>query len=96
VIVVTMHDQPAQRRGLLLGLYEGVPLTEWGWDYNGRIPDKITLYKNSIEQVASSPEELPHIIRETLLHEIAHHLGFDHPHIRGMEKKWRGKRGKAA
>lgn len=76
----------------LLGLYQGTPVTTWSPEYSGKLPDKISLYQMNIENYAQTPEEVPHIIRETLLHEIAHHFGFDHDRIHGMEKRWRQQR----
>jgi predicted Zn-dependent protease with MMP-like domain len=85
------HSRTGTRGGgMLLGLYEGIPITEWGRDFiSGKLPDKITLFKENIEAYAETPEEIPHVIRETLLHEIAHHFGFDHDTIHLMEKRWR-------
>ena len=93
VAIVVTDDAPPQKRGILLGLYEGVPLTAWGrGEMNGKPPDKITIFKHSIESIAASPEEIPALVRETLWHEIAHYFGFDHDKIGGMEKRWREKR----
>lgn len=92
VAIVIEDRQPPMRlskRGTLLGLYEGIPLTEWGREYNGKIPDKITLYKENIEAYAKDAAEIPDVIRETLLHEIAHYFGYDHDKIHEMEKRWR-------
>jgi predicted Zn-dependent protease with MMP-like domain len=61
----------------LLGLYEGVPLTERAADYYGFLPDRITLYKSNIEDEAGSPEEVREVIRRTVIHEMAHHFGID-------------------
>jgi len=43
--------------GLLLGLYEGIPQTIWGKGFGGNLPDKITIFQESIEKLAGSPEE---------------------------------------
>lgn len=65
------------RRGeLLLGLYEGVPQTEWGRGAGGNLPDKITIFQEAIESLAQSKEELIELIRDTVKHEINHHFGF--------------------
>ena len=61
----------------LLGLYEGIPLTERGSDYFGVLPDRITLFKANIEKEADTPEDVREILRVTVLHEIAHHFGID-------------------
>ncbi len=72
----------------LLGLYEGVPLTAWGRDYSGELPDKITFFQEPIEVFAGRPEQIPALVRETVWHEIGHYFGFDEPHIRKLDKKW--------
>ena len=58
------------------------------------LPDKITIFKEPIEQVAGSEEEeeVPRVIRHTVWHEIGHYFGLDHTHIRRMEERWRKRR----
>ena len=60
----------------LYGLYEGVPLTERGAGYYAVLPDKITIFRGPLERDFSR-EELEEQIRITVVHEIAHHFGFD-------------------
>jgi predicted Zn-dependent protease with MMP-like domain len=60
----------------LYGLYEGVPLTERGWGYSGILPDKITIFRGPLER-DFEPDELEQQVRITVVHEIAHHFGFD-------------------
>src|ERR1700755_3505917 len=76
---------------LLLGLYEGIPLTKRGAGYTFVLPDKITLFKHAILMVSRSPESLFEQIKRTLWHEIAHYYGLDHDRIhfleRGLNKK---------
>jgi predicted Zn-dependent protease with MMP-like domain len=59
----------------LLGLYEGVPLSDRGTSYSGVMPDKITLCKDNIEAGRADPAAVEAAVRHTLLHEIAHHFG---------------------
>ncbi|MFH1780734.1 MAG: metallopeptidase family protein [Candidatus Nealsonbacteria bacterium] len=73
----------------LLGLYEGVPKTAWGRDFSGRLPDKITIFQESIENLAQSEEEITDLVKYTVWHEIAHHFGFDEKRVRLLERKWR-------
>ncbi len=70
---------------LLLGLYEGIPLTKRGAGYTFVLPDKITLFKNPILAVASTPEQLFEQIKRTLWHEIAHYYGLDHDDINRLQ-----------
>ena len=58
----------------LLGLYEGIPLTE-RYGYDLVLPDKITLFKDAIESMCSSDEEVVAEVRKTVIHEVAHHFG---------------------
>ena len=58
----------------LLGLYEGIPLTE-RYGYDLVLPDKITLFKDAIESICSSDEEVVAEVRKTVIHEVAHHFG---------------------
>jgi predicted Zn-dependent protease with MMP-like domain len=62
--------------GLLLGLYEGVPLTERTHHYGLVPPDKITIFRGPILRVCPPDETAIRTqIRRTVLHEIAHHFG---------------------
>lgn len=61
---------------LLLGLYEGLPLTE-RYDYGMALPDKITLFQAPIESICDTDEEIEREVRVTVVHEIAHHFGID-------------------
>ncbi|PIR48609.1 hypothetical protein COU80_02775 [Candidatus Peregrinibacteria bacterium CG10_big_fil_rev_8_21_14_0_10_55_24] len=94
-MVIIIEDRPSQeweaihRGKLLLGLYQGIPLTEWGRTFSGKLPDKIMLFREPIEQVAGSEVEVPRVIRETVWHEIGHHFGLDHKRIGKMEQRWR-------
>src|SRR6478672_4284740 len=61
---------------VLLGLYEGVPLTErdsW-WDA-GSLPDRITIYRQPILELCDSREDVVEEVTVTVVHEIAHHFG---------------------
>ena len=70
-------SQPGEEPGtILLGLYEGVPLTErdsW-WDA-GSLPDRITIFRDPILALCSSREEVVQEVTITVVHEIAHHFG---------------------
>lgn len=70
--------------GILLGLYEGIPLTKRGADYGMYpvLPDRITLFRRNIEAVARNDEELRAKIREVLIHEIGHYYGMSETEIR--------------
>jgi predicted Zn-dependent protease with MMP-like domain len=62
---------------LLLGLYQGVPLTERGAGYFGVLPDRIVLFRRPIQARARSDADLAELVREVVLHEVAHYFGID-------------------
>jgi predicted Zn-dependent protease with MMP-like domain len=61
----------------LLGLYEGVALTERTSDYGGVLPDRITIYQDAITDSCADHDEVVHEVAVTVVHEIAHHFGID-------------------
>ncbi|KKQ75547.1 MAG: hypothetical protein US96_C0009G0005 [Candidatus Woesebacteria bacterium GW2011_GWB1_38_5b] len=62
------------QNSLLFGLYEGVPKTKRA-NYSGVLPDKITIFKNSILQVSYSLDDVREKVRSVVMHEIGHHFG---------------------
>ena len=73
------------RSGTLFGLYQGVPLTERGWNYGNVLPDRIVIYQHPIESVASSPEQIEKIVQDTVIHEVGHYFGFTDKELHEME-----------
>ncbi|TSC76728.1 MAG: hypothetical protein G01um101433_696 [Parcubacteria group bacterium Gr01-1014_33] len=72
----------------LLGLYEGIPKTKRGAAYFGVLPDKITIFREPIEEWAGHDQRrVRKLIREVVWHEVGHHLGFDEKGIRALEEK---------
>jgi predicted Zn-dependent protease with MMP-like domain len=83
-VEIVVQDRPTSEElalagieppGTLFGLYTGTPLTERDTTYGMVLPDKITLYKRSIEEVCRTRREVREEIRVTLMHEIGHHFG---------------------
>lgn len=74
-VEVLIEDEPPEEDPELLGLYEGIPLTERGSDYAGVLPDRITLFRRPIEEEAEDEEDLKEVVRETVVHEVAHFFG---------------------
>lgn len=92
-IVIEDNPTPEQLKKLkirknyfLFGLYEGIPKTR-RWGYSDVLPDKITIFKNPIEQSARTEEEIKKIVKETVWHEIAHHFGMDEKEVREAESR---------
>ena len=87
-------DAFAEREGLpegegdllLLGLYQGIPLPKRDPQfYTMALPDKITLFRESIEAYCAGNEaSMQEQIRITLLHEIGHYFGMDDEELRRL------------
>lgn len=74
VEIVVEDEPPAGQR--LLGLYQGVPLTERSSHYGGVLPDKITIYRGPLVRLyGHDPQLLRREVRRVVLHELAHHFG---------------------
>ena len=69
---------------LLLGLYQGVPLTERGSHYGLVLPDKITIFQGPIERICRTPEQVIRQVQRTVRHELAHHFGIDDDRLREL------------
>ena len=93
-VAIVYADEPdehqAKKAGLrqgslLLGLYEGIPMTERGNGYTFVLPDKITLFKHPLIMVSRDEQSFYEQIKRTLWHEIAHFYGLDHGRIDFVE-----------
>lgn len=86
-VELVVEDEPDPERvgegQTLLGLYEGVPLTERGLA-EPYLPDRITIYRRPIEEMASSPRRQAEIVRDTVVHEVAHHFGISDQRLREL------------
>jgi len=85
---VVVEEEPTEQQrpkdgGELLGLYEGVPLTgrSGGEPY---LPDRISIFQGPIERMTSSPRGQAKIVRDTVMHEIAHHFGISDARLREL------------
>lgn len=84
-VVVLVEDRNPDEP-YLLGLYEGIALTERTSGYAGVLPDRITIYQDALLAVCADE---PAVVREvvvTVVHEIAHHFGI--PEDRLHELGW--------
>jgi len=72
VVVVENGSDPH-----LLGLYEGIPLTERMSDYSAVLPDKITIFRNAICARCVTEQDVVDEVRTTVVHEVGHHFGID-------------------
>jgi predicted Zn-dependent protease with MMP-like domain len=83
---IEIRDRPTRRQlrsvgldedELLLGLYEGHPLTDRSIESTGRMPDVIFIFQEDCELVSDSEQQLIDEVRVTVLHELGHYFGLD-------------------
>lgn len=74
------------RRGTLLGLYQGVPLTRRGFYYGNVLPDKITLYMGPILRQGGGREDVLARVRDVVIHEVGHYFGLSDALMRELER----------
>lgn len=91
-VAIVIEDKPMfgagvniRRNWTLFGLYEGVPQTSRGANYNAVLPDKITIFQKPIEKEARNEKDIKEIIKNTVWHEIAHHFGMSEARVRQAE-----------
>ncbi|MEV4734790.1 metallopeptidase family protein [Saccharopolyspora sp. NPDC049426] len=73
VLVEDAHPEDPE----LLGLYEGIALTERDHTYSGVLPDTITIFRDPLLAMCEDEEEVVDEVAITVVHEIAHHFGID-------------------
>jgi predicted Zn-dependent protease with MMP-like domain len=99
-IAIIVEDEPSEDLldemeieppDTLLGLYQGVPLTERTSSYGNALPDRILIFQGPHERDSEDDDDLVVAIAETLIHEIGHYFGLSEEEIEEIEEKyWRG------
>ena len=102
-IVIVVEDEPSpdlledmeiEPPDTLLGLYQGIPLTERRWDAGNQLPDRILIFQGPHERAAEDEDDLADAIAETLIHEIGHYFGMSEEEIEDIEENYWRKRGR--
>ncbi|HYO02644.1 MAG TPA: metallopeptidase family protein [Mycobacterium sp.] len=75
-VVVLVEDRHPDEPDLL-GLYEGIALTERDSTYFGSLPDTITIYRHALLDICETDRDVVDEVTVTVIHEIAHHFGID-------------------
>src|SRR5512135_1340077 len=93
-VAIMVADRPSRRQlstshvdshSTLLGLYEGVPQTQRGTEYGMVLPDRITIFQESIESISKTDSDIVTTVRRVVLHEIAHHFGISDERLQELE-----------
>jgi predicted Zn-dependent protease with MMP-like domain len=82
--VVVLVDDRHDTEPDLLGLYEGVALTERTSNYGGVLPDRIMIYQDAILDFCDDEDDVVHEVAVTVVHEVAHHFGIDEDTLQGL------------
>jgi predicted Zn-dependent protease with MMP-like domain len=77
VVVLVEAEPPEDEPDDLLGLYDGVALTERDGSLLPQLPDRIFLFRGPLLDMCDDEDDLVDEIRITVVHEIAHHFGID-------------------
>ena len=83
-VVILVEDEPPAEDPDLLGLYEGIPLTERDWAYGGALPDRITIYRGPTLRMCQDEDEVVDEVHITVVHEVAHHFGIDDDRLHAL------------
>lgn len=84
-VAIVIDDEPTREQlranrlrpdETLYGLYEGVPLVEYGAEWSP-VANKITLFRLPLEEDFPHPDDLADEVTRTVVHELAHHVGID-------------------
>ena len=89
VVEDVASPQDAGRAGVvnpmhLLGLYTGVPYTEWGRGQVARLPDVIKIYRLPILRECRNNDEVRDKVRKVVLHELGHRAGLGEQRLRDL------------
>jgi predicted Zn-dependent protease with MMP-like domain len=75
VVVLVADRHPTEPD--LLGLYEGIALTERDSNYAGALPDTVTIFRESLLEICDTEQDVVEEVAITVIHEMAHHFGID-------------------
>ncbi|WP_370654958.1 metallopeptidase family protein [Prescottella sp. R16] len=75
--VVVLVEPRNDEEPTLLGLYQGIALTERDSHYGGALPDTISIYRDALLDVCDTEEQVVHEVMVTVVHEIAHYFGIE-------------------
>ncbi len=85
-VAVVVEDFPAEtgppesvpeQEDLLMGVFEGTPLTQKGSMQLEAGPDRVVLYQKNIEAVCATDDEVRKEVSLTVLHELGHYFGLE-------------------
>ncbi len=83
-VVVLIEDEPENGEDLL-GLYDGVALTDRGTDWGmADLPDRIFIFRGPTLRHCDDADHVREEVAITVVHEIAHHFGIDDERLHAL------------
>ncbi|MEG9227249.1 metallopeptidase family protein [Aeromicrobium sp. Sec7.5] len=76
-VVLFVEDDAPEDDPDLLGLYDGVALTDRDTTYGGVLPDRIMIFRRPTLAICETEQDVVEEVHITVVHEIAHHFGID-------------------
>lgn len=83
-VVILIEDEPEGDDPDLLGLYDGIALTERGDSGYGELPDRIFIYRGPTLRMCEDAQHVREEVAITVVHEIAHHFGIDDERLHAL------------
>ncbi len=83
-VVLFIEDDPPADDPDLLGVYDGIPLTERDSSYGGALPDRIVVFRNPTLDICETEADVVEEVNITVVHEIAHHFGIDDDRLHAL------------
>lgn len=83
-VVVLVEQMAPEDDPELLGLYDGIALTERSVQDSFHLPDRILLFRDNLLDMCESEDEVADEVRVTVVHEIAHHFGIDEDRLHAL------------
>lgn len=81
-VAVIVEDDPPADDPQLLGLYEGVPLTDRTGEWDAMsLPDRIIVFRHSTLAICETAADVAREVHTTIVHEIAHFHGINEERI---------------
>ncbi|MEA3489850.1 MAG: metallopeptidase family protein [Candidatus Omnitrophota bacterium] len=90
---VVIEDEPTLEQGkavdtahrrMVLGLYQGVPLSRRSHYYGMVMPDKVSIFQKNIERICRTDDDIVRLVMHTVQHELAHHFGISDKRLRDL------------
>jgi len=76
-VVVLVEDEPPEDEPDLLGVYDGISLSERDSMYGAVLPDRVTLFRRPLKEMCDDRDDLAEEIAITVVHEIGHFFGLE-------------------